>query len=149
MERYEHRQYSPLYLILIGAGVVILASAVATWHANHKAAIVPAAAAALMFFLATCFTYLVVRDEGEYLGVRFGPVRLFGRRIAFSQIQSVEACRSDLLDGWGIHALRGRGIIYNLWGFDCVRLKVGSRTVRIGTDDVSGLMSYLKTKVGT
>ena len=148
MERYQHRQNSPLYLILIGVGVVTLASAAVTWHANHKAAIVPGVVAALMFFLATCFAYLVVRDEGEYLGVRFGPVRLFGRRIAFSQIQSVEPCRSDFLDGWGIHAIPGRGIIYNLWGFDCVRLKVGSRTVRIGTDDVGGLTSYLKAKLG-
>ena len=148
MERYQHRQRSPLYLFLIAVGVVMLATSVNTWSANRIAAAITGVVGGLMFLLAACFAYLVVRDEGDYLSVWFGPVRLFGRRIAFSQIQSVEACRSDVLDGWGIHALPGRGIIYNLWGFDCVRLKVGSRTVRIGTDDVSGLTSYLKAKLG-
>jgi hypothetical protein len=148
MNAYRHRQDSPLYLILVGVGAVMLASAAGAWHANRHAGLVTAIGGVLMFFLAACFRYLVVRDEGEYLGVWFGPVRLFGRRIAFSEITAVEPCRSDLIDGWGIHALPGRGIIYNLWGFDCVKLKVGARTVRIGTDDVDGLISFLKARVG-
>ena len=145
---YQHKQKGPLHLILIGVGVVMLASAAATWRANHQVAFIPGAVAMLMFFLAMCFRYLEVRDEGEHLGVWFGPLRLFGRRIAFSEISRVEACRSDFVDGWGIHLIPGRGMIYNVWGFDCVRLKVGNRTVRIGTDDVSGLTSFLKAKVG-
>jgi hypothetical protein len=147
MTLYEHKQKGPLYLILVGVGIAMLPLAAGTWRTNRHAAIIPAVVALLMFFFAACFVYLVVREEGEYLGVWFGPLRLFGRRIAFSQITAVERSRSDVLDGWGIHALPGRGIIYNLWGFDCVKLKVGRRTVRIGTDDVEGLVVFLKEKV--
>jgi len=148
MKRYEHTQSGPLYLILLGVGAVMLASAVPAWRANHHAIVIPIAVASLVFFLATCFVHLVVRDEGDHLGVWFGPVRLFGRRIAFSEITAVEPSRSDLIDGWGIHLIPGRGIIYNLWGFDCVKLKLGKRTVRIGTDDVNGLVEFLRFRTG-
>ncbi len=37
---------------------------------------------------------------------------------------AVSAARSNWLDGWGIHYFPGRGIIYNLWGFDCVRVQI-------------------------
>jgi hypothetical protein len=94
-----------------------------------------------------CFGSLTVRDEGQWLAVRFGPLPVFRTKIAYSTITGVEAGRSDALDGWGIHWVLGRGMIYNLWGFDCVRIQMGKKTARVGTDDVEGLLSFLRTKV--
>ena len=64
-----------------------------------------------------------------------------------SDSETVKAARSDALDGWGIHWILGRGVIYNVWGFDCVRIQMGKKIVRVGTDDVEGLLSFLRTKV--
>ena len=97
--------------------------------------------------LGLCFGSLTVRDEGQWLAVRFGPLPVFGTRIAYSSITGVEAARSDALDGWGIHWILSRGVIYNVWGFDCVRIQMGKRSVRVGTDDVEGLTSFLRTKI--
>jgi hypothetical protein len=53
------------------------------------------------------------------------------------------------MDGWGIHYVPFRGWTYNLWGFDCVVLQLGSKTVRIGTDDADNLLAFLERQIGT
>ena len=102
-----------------------------------------------LVFLPFCFMHLRVRDEGDRLSVRFGPIGLFGRRIRYSAITAVEAGRSRFLDGWGVHWIWGRGWIYNLWGFDCAVIHLGRKTVRVGTDDVAGLVAFLQSKVSS
>ncbi len=106
------------------------------------------ALAGLMIFLALCFQRLTVRDEGEWLAIRYGPLPLFFRRIPYASMTAAEAARSDWLDGAGIHYIPGRGLIYNLWGRDCVKLQLGNKKVRIGTNDVEGLLRFIKTRVG-
>jgi hypothetical protein len=96
---------------------------------------------------ALCFATLTVRDEGTRLAVRFGPIPLFGTSVAYSDITEVAAARSSFLDGWGVHWTPGRGWIYNLWGFGCVRIGLGRKTVRIGTDDVEGLVRFLNSRL--
>ena len=49
---------------------------------------------------------------------------------------------------FSIHCIPGRGWTYNLWGFDCVVVRQGNKTTRVGTDDVAGLLAFLRTKVG-
>lgn len=103
-------------------------------------------------FIATfafCFGTLRVCDESTHLAVRFGPLPLFRTLIPYSKITSVEPSRSNFIDGWGIHWIPGRGMIYNLWGFDCVKIQMGDKCVRAGTDDTAGLMSFLKEKKKT
>jgi hypothetical protein len=78
------------------------------------------------------------------LALRFGPVPLLGKRIPYAQIRGVRAARSKLFDGWGIHWVPGRGWTFNLWGFDCVEVDMqNGKTLRIGTDDVDGLVGHL------
>ena len=143
---YEHTQKSPLYLIFLVAGVVavVIISLALPWP---EAGIVAGVLASMIVFVALCFGSLTVRDEGECLAVRFGPLPTFRTRIPYANMTDVEATRSDVLDGWGIHWIPGRGLIYNLWGFDCVKLQLGRKTVRVGTDDVGRLASFLKTKI--
>jgi hypothetical protein len=97
---------------------------------------------------AAMFMWLRIRDEGEYLALRYGPLPLIRKRFRFADITAVEPGRSSILDGWGIHWMPGRGWTYNLWGFRCVTLRLGAKTVRIGTDDPEGLALFLRMKVG-
>jgi len=105
------------------------------------------AVGALMLVLAFSFRELTVSDEGQHLRIQYGPLPLFGRSILYSSITEVEPGRSRLVDGWGIHWIPGRGWTFNLWGFDCVVLHLGPRIVKIGTDDVEGLLEFLRRRV--
>ena len=102
----------------------------------------------LLFVIAFSFRWLRVADEGLHLALRYGPLAVFRRRIAFDDIAAAEQSRSSFIDGWGIHWVPGRGWTFNLWGFDCVlvTLKDG-RTVRIGTDDPDGLSRFLRQRL--
>jgi hypothetical protein len=62
-------------------------------------------------------------------------------------MSDVAAARSSWIDGWGIHYIPGRGMTYNLWGFDCVEIDMNGRTVRVGTDDPEGLTDFLKGRI--
>jgi hypothetical protein len=59
----------------------------------------------------------------------------------------VERARSSIVDGWGIHVVPFRGTTYNLWGFDCVKLTVGRRTIRVGSDDAARLADFLTRRL--
>ena len=104
--------------------------------------------AALLFLFTQGFHHLTVRDEGEWLAIRFGPLPLLGTRIPYARITSVEPDRTAFLDGWGIHWLPGRGWTYNIWGYDCVRVDLEDRIIRIGSDDVENLVGFLRERIG-
>ena len=53
---------------------------------------------------------------------------------------------SGLMDGWGIHWNPKHGWIYNIWGYDCVKIMRGEKAVRIGTNDLPGLLALLTEK---
>jgi hypothetical protein len=141
---YDHIQRSPMYLIVLAPAVVLVCVGLLV-PATPWALF--AGLAALLFLSAFCFQYERVRDEGDSLAIRYGPIPTFRKRIAYSQITAVEAGRSSWLDGWGIHYMPGRGWIFNLWGFSCVVVHLGKKTVRIGTDDATGLAQLLKMKI--
>ena len=104
--------------------------------------------AALFVFLSACFGWLQVRDEGEHLAIRYGPLPVFRRKLPYSGMLGVEPARSDWLDGGGVHYVPGRGWIYNLWGRDCVRIQLRGLPIRVGTDDPEGLLAFLETRIG-
>ncbi len=41
-----------------------------------------------------------------------------------------------------------RGWTYNIWGFACVKLTLGRKIVRVGTDDADGLAKMIAEKIG-
>ena len=41
----------------------------------------------------------------------------------------------------------GKGWIYNLWGFRCVRIHREKKMIRIGSDDVENLLGFLRGKI--
>jgi hypothetical protein len=139
-------QKAPLCLLLYGSALLCFALG---WMVGDTPGIYIAVAVCLVSaLLAPAFHHLTVADQGDRLAVRFGPVLLFGRTIRYADIASVEVGRTLFLDGWGIHySIRG-GWVWNLWGRDCVvvRLKNGG-TLRIGTGDAPGLARFLDGKV--
>jgi len=102
----------------------------------------------LMLFSAMSFQTLTVLDDGDALRIQFGPLPLLRKSIPYADIDTVARGRTSLIEGWGIHLSPGGGWTWNLWGFDCVdvRLKNGRRT-RIGTDDPTGLAEFLKARI--
>ncbi len=96
---------------------------------------------------APAFHHLTVVDTGDDLAIRFGPVPLFRRNVRYADISSAEVGRTLLLDGWGIHmSIRG-GWLWNLWGRDCVVMRLTNGTLRIGTDDAENLAGILKNRI--
>ena len=142
---YDHRQNGKLHLSLL-APIFLFLLPVWQFRATPGVLLVAGAITLLLIFVALCFEYLLVLDEGDCLTLRYGPIPLFHKRFFYSQMTGAEPSRSNILDGWGIHYMPGRGWIYNLWGCDCVKVQMGKKTVRIGTDDVEGLMAMLRGK---
>jgi hypothetical protein len=91
---------------------------------------------------------LTVADEGDQLAIRFGPLPLFQKRIAYDSIESVEIGQTSLIDGWGIHMSLKGGWVWNIWGGDCVVIRHGGKTTRVGTDDAEHLAGFLRDKLG-
>ncbi len=143
--RYDHTQRAPLYLILaaIASGMFVTA-----WFIPEPIAqISVATGGGVTAILALAFRQLTIRDEGTELLISFGPLPLFRRRIQYVEIESAQRSRSTLLDGWGIHMSPRGGWTWNLWGFDCVDIELTrGRKLRVGTDDPTGLASFLQNR---
>lgn len=142
---YDHVQRAPLHLLLLALALGEGTAALLVHDPLVRAAL--GAAAIAVAVIACSFRYLRVRDAGDHLEVRFGPLPIFVKRIDYRELRSVEPARSGWIDGWGIHYTLGRGWIYNLWGRDCVRLEREKGALRIGTDDVEGLTRFLRERI--
>ena len=152
-DRYDHRQLSPLGALfaLIGGGLVIAATgAEEAWVATVLRIV-----AAIFALCALSFWSLRVQIETEHLRACFGPLPIFQKKIPLAQIERVEVGKTDLLDGWGIHYVPGRGWIWNLWGFHCVVLTLTDpsgqrkrpRTFRLGSDEPEELQAALRRAI--
>ncbi|MFP6614260.1 MAG: hypothetical protein VB875_08505 [Pirellulales bacterium] len=144
--KYEHVQTGHFDVILLPVVFLFLGLALLL-HANPVVFYAMVAVASIVFFFSLCLGRLIVRDDGDALLVRFGPIPLIRKRIRYADISEAERSRSRLIDGWGVHYVPGRGWTYNLWGFDCVELRLGDRRLRIGTDEPDALLEFLKQKI--
>jgi len=144
---YQRTQRAPLWLILLLPAVVLLAAA---WFARAQPVLVILflALAATCLLVAMMFRTLTICDEGDALAIRYGPLPLLGTRIRYADVTAVEPGRTSVIDGWGVHWVPGRGTTYNLWGFDCVRIRLGRRLVNVGSDDVENLVAFLRSRTG-
>jgi hypothetical protein len=143
---YHHTQKGPVSVALI---VIAVALGVNAWLFGDSGflAAVMLGAAALFLFLALSFHQLTVKDQGEYLALKYGPLPAFGKRIPYASMTAVEPGRTSLIDGLGIHYVPGRGWTYNLWGAECAVIRLGDGTLRVGSDDVANLVSFLRRKI--
>ena len=143
---YEHIQRSPIHflLYLVAAFMFVFA-----WQLRTDVApsLITGLVALMLCILALSFQTLTVSDDGDHLRVRYGPLNLFGTRIAYRDITAVERGQSSLIDGWGIHFIPFRGWTINLWGFECVKISRGQKVIRIGTDDSENLADFLNQQL--
>ncbi len=93
------------------------------------------------------FSSLTIRDDGDALQVRFGPIPIFSRRIPYRDILSVEPAATRFVDGWGVHYNPRKGIIMNVWGYRCVRIVTKRRVYWIGTDDPEEVSQWVEYKI--
>lgn len=144
---YEHTQHGKLHFLLYATSLVLIVIGTAIGHDPLRSLTVFLAAAPCLLLGVSLHT-LTVKGEGDRLRIFSGPFPLFKKEIEYSTISGVKIARSSLLDGWGIHYGFGKGWIINIWGFDCVVLKLGLKHFRIGTDDPQGLYMFVKNKIG-
>jgi hypothetical protein len=145
--RYHHIQKGPISIALLAIAVLLSVNAWLSWDSGLPGVLF-LGGAALFLFLAMCFRQLTVKDEGEWLRLRFGPLPVFGTRIPYSSITAVETGRTSLIDGLGIHYAPLRGWTYNLWGSECAVIHLGDHLIRVGSDDVASLVNFLHVRVG-
>lgn len=143
---YSHTQVGRLSHVLTLVALLILP--LAWWLRGEPVAqIIVVAGAGATVLAGLMFHTLTVRDEGDRLALVFGPLPLFRVRLRYVDMTAVEPGRTSWIDGWGIHYVPGRGTTYNVWGFGCAVVRLGKRTVRVGSDDVEGLVAFLRTKI--
>ena len=145
--RYEHTQHGPLHFILFLVGALMFAGGMFAFAKQPIVGWLLIGSAVLMVLFAFCFMNLTVRDEGDYLAVRFGVLPWFKKLVPWKDVESAEVSRSSLIDGWGIHRVPWRGSTFNLWGFACARLLVNGRVVRIGSDDAENLVAAIRRRI--
>lgn len=146
MTEYTHTQRGRLHHASLIIAAIMLVGAWLAWDSACVAEL-NLILSAVFIALAFLFASLTVRDGGEFLLLRYGPIPLLRKKIRYADITSVEPDRTKIVDGWGIHYVPGRGWTYNLWDFDCVKLTLGKKVIRVGTDDVENLVDFLRKKI--
>jgi hypothetical protein len=143
---YEHTQRSPLHLLLY---VPVVFAFLVAWQIRQDAmpSIAVAVAGLLLVLLALSFQTLTITGDEDDLKIRYGPLNLFGTKIAFDDMIEAETGTTSLIDGWGIHFIPFRGWTFNLWGFECVKIRLSRGTVRIGTDDAQNLTKFIHNRL--
>lgn len=143
---YHHTQRAPLCILLYALAVVQFGIGLYAWP-DVVMRWIMWPVSLLVLLLAASFHHLTVRDDGERLRIAFGPVPLFRRSVAYRDIESVTIGRTTILDGWGIHvSLRG-GWVWNIWGRDCVELRLRRGILRVGTDDAANLAQFIRSRL--
>jgi hypothetical protein len=144
---YAHRQTAPLCLLVYGTAVWLCVAAWLT-QSQPPLALTLLGTGVAMALLGLAIHHLTVEDQGDRLAICFGPLPLFRRMVRYADMAGVEVGRTLLLEGWGIHySLRG-GWVWNLWGRDCVVIRLNDGgTLRVGTDDASNLARFLEGRI--
>lgn len=149
---YDHVQHGFLHWLMYAIAAGFGAAAVMTWDVRGADEWAPGrwiylGAGLLFVLIGLSFQHLRVRDLGDELDIRYGPLPLLGRRVPYSEVQGAERVRTTVLDGWGVHWMPGRGWTWNLWGWDCVELDLGDTCLRVGTNDAEGLLAFMQERV--
>jgi len=138
---YKHRQIGWL-MIAIFLPIVL---ALGIWLAFYP--LLPAAITAIILLIVLyLFSSLTIEADNQRLSFYFS-LGLFGKKIRYSDIQSIQKVRNPWYLGWGIHWF-GKGWLYNVSGFDAIELVLRSgNAIRIGTDEPDKLYNWLSSKV--
>jgi hypothetical protein len=146
--RYEHRQTGWAMLGLACIPAVCLGAILLTTPEDQRTVPAPLliGLAVLTAVVVIGFTSLSVMVTPDHLIARFG-IGLFRKTVALTDIVHVEVTRTRWHEGWGIRWTR-RGMLYNVAGFDAVRLRLASgRALLIGSDDAPRLAAAIRRAI--
>jgi len=142
---YHHTQKGPWGLLCYVLAVAFLVAAL--YLPVLALQITFLVTALFLLLLGASLGHLTVEDEGDRLAIRFGPFPLFRRRILYDDILEVATGKTTFLEGWGIHWSPWGGWVWNIWGYDCIVLRLKRGKLKIGTDDVEGLVAFLRGRI--
>lgn len=144
---YRHTQKAPLGLMVYAVAIGMFLGA---WFTDlQSVSLILMFVGALILILGAAFQQLTVEDEADQIAIRFGPFPLFRKSVRYEDITDVEVGRTTLIEGWGIHMSPRGGLVWNLWGRDCVVLTLQNSVLRVGTDDAENLASFVNSRLQT
>ncbi|OGB91182.1 MAG: hypothetical protein A2Z31_05210 [candidate division NC10 bacterium RBG_16_65_8] len=142
--RYEHTQRGTV------VQVALLIGAAACFTLTQLVPAPPFVAPMVLVVFAICaylFSSLTIQVTDRALHWCFGP-GMFRKEVALTEIKTAEVTRTRLLEGWGIHKT-SRGWLYNVSGFDAVRITLHSdKSILLGTDEPVRLRSAILRTIG-
>lgn len=101
-QSHRHTHRAPLFALLglVATGILLLA-----WPVRREpvAVVICFSTAAMMVLFAQMVRYFTIKDEGDHLSLRYGPLPVFRKTIHYADISRVEAGRTLVTDVWGIH----------------------------------------------
>lgn len=140
MEKYEHKQSSPLALL----SLVPAAIAFARYGFQGPRRNARLAALAASGLCSIPFTMLATRVDERGVSWAFGwgfP----GGSIPFDDIVSVHITQTRMMEGFGIHWTFRHGWLWNVAGWDAVMIrKRNGKAITLGTDDAQGLYDAIR-----
>jgi hypothetical protein len=142
---YEHRQVGWVTIIVLFAIAVLICVAAAITEPSERTlsySMVP-----ILLVVAALFSSLTVRVTERHLMWYFGMPGI-GRRVALSDITSIRAIKTTILEGWGIH-LTWHGWVWNVAGFNAVQivLRSGMRFA-VGTPEPQAVIDAVQSARG-
>jgi hypothetical protein len=140
MEKYEHKQFSPLALLTLVPTAVAFAR-YGVRGPRRKARLAALAATGLC---SIPFTTLKTRVDERGVSWAFG-LGFPGGSIAFDEIVSAHITQTRMMEGFGIHWTFRHGWLWNVAGWDAVMIrKRNGKAVTLGTDDAQGLYDAIQ-----
>jgi len=102
-----------------------------------------AASILILVVVAVLFRSLTITIEGGRLAWSFGP-GIIRKAVSVAGIASVEATRTSVIAGWGIH-WTPRGVLYNVSGRDAVHIRQSDGgQFLLGTDEPAKLVEAIR-----
>ena len=94
--------------------------------------------------IAAMFSSLTTRITDRAMAWWFG-LPMIGRRIPLSEIESISATRTNLMEGWGIHLTIWHGWVWNVSGFNAVHVTLRSGTkFAVGTPEPHAVVAAVE-----
>jgi hypothetical protein len=142
MQTYEHTQraywmFAVPLLIIVPLGLGLLTDPGAPLAALWFPVAILVLAVTGFFAMTTSVDSNGVRWSFAF-GWPAGSVRL-------EDIESAQATRTNLFEGWGLHYTIWHGWLWNVSGFQAVEIRhSGGKRVTLGTDDPQGLLQAIE-----
>ena len=151
---YRERTWAPAWALNIWIGVSLAMAALAVVLGRGEGAevafLVIGSKSLILSFIVLTFLRLDVEVRPDHLLVRFGPIRLWRKRIAYEDVKAVSALTFRPLaefGGWGIRwAFKGKRVAWTIRGKRAVRLTIeGGKEVLVGSTRPQSLEQQIRT----